>query len=106
MSHITPKSCRQSYTGVYGNSAPKPNTTTSIYKIKAHVNIEGNERADKLAKHGTTKEYKFATKPYEFAHTTPFYYQKDEWSGPAHRPDKGPVRCLQTYIKKYDRDKT
>jgi len=50
---------------------------TSIYKIKAHVNILGNEQVDRLAKHGT-KEYKFASKPYEFVHTMPFYYQKDE----------------------------
>jgi hypothetical protein len=76
---------------------------TSINKIKAHANISGNKKTDKLAKNGTNKEYKFASKPHEFAHTTPFYYQKDNWPGPAHRPDKGPVRCLDTYITKEDR---
>jgi len=57
---------------------------TSIYKIKAHVNMKGNGQANILAKQGTTKEYKFGSKPYEFVHTTPFYYQKDEWPGSAH----------------------
>ena len=77
---------------------------TTIYKVKAHANIDGNEQADQLAKDGTKKEYRFATKPYEFAHTTPYYFQKDTWPGPRKRPDKGPVRCLETYITKYDRE--
>ena len=44
---------------------------TTLYKVKAHINIEGNKQADKLAKEGTKKEYIFASKTYEFAHTTP-----------------------------------
>ena len=47
---------------------------TTIYKVKAHINIEGNEQADALAQIGTKKLYKFASKPYEFAHTTPYYF--------------------------------
>ena len=78
---------------------------TTIHKVKAHINIKGNEQADTLAKNGTKKRYKFASKTYEFAHTTPFYYQKDAWPGPIKRPDKGPVRCLETYIQKHDREK-
>ena len=77
---------------------------TTIYKVKAHTNIAGNERADQLAKIGAKKTYRFANKIYEFAHTTSFYYQKDKWPGPLKRPDKGPVRCLQTYITKHDRE--
>jgi len=77
----------------------------TIYKIKVHINILGNEQTDELAKNGTTKEYKFASKPYEFAYTTPFYYQKDEWLGHANRHDKGPVRGLETYITKHDHNK-
>ena len=78
---------------------------TTIYKVKAHINIEGNEKADTLAKEGLKKRYKFATKSFEFAHTTPYYFQKDIWPGPLKRPDKGPVRCLDTYIHKHDREK-
>ncbi len=78
---------------------------TTIYKVKAHTKIDGNEQAYQLAKDGTKKrDYQFATKPYEFAHTTPYYFQKDVWLAPSKRPDKGPVRCLEKYITKYDRE--
>ena len=77
---------------------------TTIYKVKAHAKINGNEHADQLAKEGTMKRnYQFAANPHEFAHTTPYYFQKDTWPGRNKRPDKGPVRCLEEYIKKYDR---
>ena len=33
-----------------------------------------------------------------------FYFQKDTWPGPNKLPDKGHVRCLQTYITKHDRE--
>ena len=79
--------------------------TTTIHKVKAHINIYGNEQADALAKDGTKKLYKFASKSFEFAHTTPYYFQKDIWPGPIKRPDKGPVKCLETYIHKHDREK-
>ena len=52
---------------------------TTFYKVKAHINIEGNEQADKFAKIGAKKKYSIATKSYDFAHTTPFYFQKDIW---------------------------
>ena len=78
---------------------------TTIYKVKAHINIEGNEQADGFAKNGTKNLNKFASKSYEFAHTTPYYFQKDTWSGPTKRPNKGHVRCLETYIQKYNRIK-
>ena len=77
---------------------------TTIYKVKAYANIDGNEQADQLAKQGTKNKYKFAAKPHGFAHTTPYYFQKDIWLGPIKRPDKGPIRCLETYITKNDRD--
>ena len=76
-----------------------------ISKVKAHANIDGNEQADQLAKAGNqNRNYQFATKPHEFAHTTPYYFQKDTWPSPRKRPDKGPVRCLETYITKFDRE--
>jgi ribonuclease HI len=77
---------------------------TTISKVKAHTNIVGNEQVDILAKSGAKKRYRFAIKTFEFAHTTPFFFQKDIWPGLNKRPDKGPVRCLQTYITKHDRE--
>jgi hypothetical protein len=51
---------------------------TTIYKVKAHAKINGNEQAYQLAKDGTKKRnYQFAAKPHKFAHTTPYYFQKD-----------------------------
>jgi hypothetical protein len=40
-----------------------------------------------------------------FAHATPYYYQKDEWSSMIDMTDKGPVRFLEKQIEKYDRTK-
>ena len=45
----------------------------TLYKVRAHVNIEGNEQVDKLAKEGLD----LTTHPYEHAHATPYYYQND-----------------------------
>ena len=50
---------------------------TTIHKVKAHTYIDGNEQAYQLAKQGIKKRYRFAAKSYEFAHTTPYYFQKD-----------------------------
>jgi hypothetical protein len=44
-----------------------------------------------------------ATHPYEHAHATPYYYQKDEWPSMIDTPDKGPVTFLEKQIEKYDR---
>ena len=76
----------------------------TLYKVRAHVNIDGNEKADKLAKEGLQLEHRIATRPYEHAHATPYYYQKDVWASMADVPDKGPVRFLQKQITKYDRE--
>jgi ribonuclease HI len=76
----------------------------TLYKVRAHVNIDGNEKADKLAKQGLQLEHRIATHPYEHAHATPYYYQKDIWPSMADVPDKGPVRFLQKQIQKYDRE--
>ena len=50
--------------------------STTLYKVQAHANIEGNEKVDKLAKEGREKEHIDAINPHEFAHSTPYYYQK------------------------------
>jgi hypothetical protein len=76
----------------------------TLYKVRAHVNIDGNEKADKLAKAGLQLEHKIAKHPYEHAHATPYYYQKDVWASMVDVPDKGPVRFLEKQIKKYDRE--
>jgi ribonuclease HI len=76
----------------------------TLYKVRAHVNIDGNEKADKLAKAGLQLEHKIAKHPYEHAHATPYYYQKDVWASMEEVPDKGPVRFLEKQIKKYDRE--
>ena len=75
----------------------------TLYKVRAHVNIDGNEQADKLAKEWLDLTHKSATHPDEHAHATPYYYEKDEWPSTIDTPDKGPVRFLEKQIKKCDR---
>ena len=48
----------------------------TLYKVRAHVNIDGNEQVDKLAKEGLDLTHRSATHSYEHAHATPYYYQK------------------------------
>jgi ribonuclease HI len=50
---------------------------TIITKIKAHVNIDGNEKANKLAKDDTKLFHSLPTHPYERAHSTPYHLHKD-----------------------------
>src|ERR1700738_2480318 len=77
---------------------------STLYKVRAHVNIDGNEKADKLAKEGLELKHRIATHSYEHAHATPYYYQKDVWASMTDVPDKGPVRFLDKQIIKYDRE--
>jgi hypothetical protein len=74
----------------------------TLYKVRAHVNIDGNEQANKSAKEGLDLAHKNATHPYEHAHATPYYYQKDEWSSTMDTPYKGPLDFYKKIIK-YDR---
>ena len=64
---------------------------TTLYKVRALANIEGNEKADKLAKIGRKKGHFDAIYPLEFAHSTPYYYQRDWWHSMSETPDKGPI---------------
>jgi hypothetical protein len=75
----------------------------TLYKVRSHVNIDGNEQADKLVKEGLNLTHRCAIHPYE--HATPYYYQKDEWPSMLDTLDKGPVRFLGKQIKKFDRIK-
>ena len=77
----------------------------TLYKVRAHVNIDSNEQADKLAKEGLDLTHKTATHTYEHAHVTPYYYQKGEWPSMIDTPNNGPVRFLEKQIKKYDKIK-
>ena len=75
----------------------------TLYKVRSHVNIDGSEQADKLAKAGLNLNHRCAIHPYEHAHATPYYYQKDVWPSMLDTPNKGPVRFLEKQIIKFDR---
>ena len=76
---------------------------TTIYKVKAHTNINGNEQADILAKNDTKKnKNKIALKAYEFAHTTHHTTFRKTHGWAKKRSDKSLIRCLETCIKKHD----
>ncbi len=77
---------------------------TTLYKVRAHANIKGNEEVDTLDKEGTSKEQSNASQPHEFAHSTPYYYQRDPWPSMGTSPDKGPIRFLEKHLTKYDKN--
>ena len=60
-------------------------------QVQAHVGIEGNERANELAKIGSGKDHIYANQPYERAHTLPHYYQRKEWPFMDETPYKVPM---------------
>ena len=74
---------------------------TTLYKVKAHANIEGNEKVDKLAKIRQERGFYDAIHPHEFAHSTPYYYQRDWWHSMIETPDKGPIQFFEKYLIKY-----
>ena len=76
---------------------------TTLYKVRAYANIEGNEKVDELAKEGRKKGHINAINPHEFAHSTPYYYQKDWWHSMDETPDKGPIRFLEKHVIKHDK---
>ena len=77
---------------------------TTLYEVRTHANIKGNEEVDTLAKEGTSKEHFNASQPHEFAHPTPYYYQRGEWPSMGITPDKGPIRFLEKHLTKYDKN--
>ena len=81
----------------------KRTQSTTLYKVQAHANIEGNEKADELAKEGRGKGHIDAINPHEFAHSTSYYYQKDWWHSMDETPDKGPIGFLEKHIIKHDK---
>ena len=67
----------------------------TLYKIRAHINIDGNKQTNKLAKEGLGLPHQNAIHPFEHAHAIPYYYQKDEWPSMIDTLDKGLVRFLE-----------
>ena len=60
------------------------------------------KKANTLAKKGTSKEHLNASQPHEFAHSTPYYYQRDDWPSVETTLDKRPIRFLEKYVTKHD----
>ncbi|HYP43255.1 MAG TPA: RNase H family protein [Candidatus Nitrosocosmicus sp.] len=77
---------------------------TTLYKVRAHAKINGNEKADELAKKGRDEDFYNATLPHEFAHSTPYYFQKDKWPSMEETPYKGPIRFLEKHIIRYNKE--
>ena len=75
------------------------NHPLTIYKVRTHSNIRGNDKANSLAKEGNELEHRHPCFPHELVHSTPYYLHKDFWLGNMTRtPYKGPIRHLQTYL--------
>jgi ribonuclease HI len=75
---------------------------TTLHKVKAHANMNGNEQANTLAKIGCELDHKDVM-PHEHAHPTPYYLQKDWWHSMQETPDKGPIKHLGKHVLKYDK---
>ena len=75
----------------------------SLHKVRTHINIPGNEFADKLAKDGTKLPHCNPHHEYEYAHPTLYYLHKDTWPSMDDTPYKGPIRHLDSYLQKYDK---
>ena len=73
--------------------------TTTLHKVRAHANIKGNTKVDELAKHGREVHHRDAKYPHEFAHATPYYFQKDDWPSMDTNPNKSPICFLDKYLK-------
>jgi ribonuclease HI len=73
----------------------------TLYKVRAHTNIKGNEEADKLAKEGSKidPENDMPTQAHENAHSTPYWWCKDD-----DHPYKGPIRHLKPYLEKVEKE--
>jgi hypothetical protein len=75
-------------------------TPTTLYKVRAHTNIIGNEEVDKLAKEGskTDPEDDMPTQAHENAHSTPYWWCRDD-----DHPYKGPLRHLKPYLEEVEK---
>ena len=74
----------------------------TIYKVQAHSNIIGNDRADTLAKFGYENEHMPPNFFQENAHSTSYFLHKDLWLGNmSHTFYKGLIRHVQIYLTKH-----
>ena len=76
---------------------------TTLHKVKAHTNINGNKQAVTLAKIGCELDHRDIAMSHEHAHPTPYFLQKDWWHSMQETLDKGPIRHLGKHILKYDK---
>jgi ribonuclease HI len=76
---------------------------TFIAKVKAHINIQGNESTDTLTKQGTKLPHRLPQSSYEHVFPTPYHLHKDTWPGMDQIPYKGPIRHLLPYLIKHDK---
>lgn len=51
----------------------------TMYIVCAHVQINDNEHSDALAYASNIKDHRLPQEPYEHAHSTPYWLNKDEW---------------------------
>jgi ribonuclease HI len=74
---------------------------TTLYKVRAHTNIIGNEEADKLAKEGSKidPENDMPTQAHENAHSTPYLWCRED-----DHPYKGPIRHLKPYLETIEKN--
>lgn len=68
---------------------------TTVYKVQAHANIDGNEQDNKLTIMGWKQAQKNVRAPYEHAHSTPYCFKKDWWHSIHKMLDKGPNKHLE-----------
>jgi len=60
------------------------------------------KKPTQLPKEGTSEEHLNALQPHEFAHSTPYYYQRYKWPSMDSIPNEGPIRFLEKHLTKYD----
>ena len=81
---------------------------TTLYKVKAHANIIGNiignEEADTFAEEGTSKEHSNDLQSHDFAHSTLYYYRRDDWLSMGTTHDKGTIKFLEKHLTKHNKN--
>ena len=56
----------------------KRTQSITLYKVRAHINNDGKEEADKLVKQGVLLAHRKAEHSYKHADATTYYNQKDD----------------------------
>ena len=75
----------------------------TIYKVRVHYNITGNDKANELAKAGHENKHRLSILPYEDAHSIPYFLHKDFWIGNmSHTPYTSSIQHLQKHLIKHN----